>query len=112
MKRSTPGAHSETEQRVELRREPRLAADGEIRFSFRDAGFKAPSRQVRGRLMDRSKNGFRAQHECAELTAGQVVQYRIPGITKGKARVVWTRILGTGVETGFLILPEDVKPSR
>ena|SRR2546422_9867323 len=104
MKRSPGNPQSETSQRAELRREPRRAANGEVRFSFREAGSKLPPRHVLGRLMDRSSSGFRAQHDCPQLSTGQVVQFRLPDTPKGKARVVWTRIMGDGVETGFLIL--------
>ncbi|HKX00024.1 MAG TPA: PilZ domain-containing protein [Bryobacteraceae bacterium] len=90
---------------VENRREPRQPADGEIRLSFREPGPKTDPREVVGMLLDRSASGFRAQHGCAELISGQVVRFRAQGSFKGKARVVWTRILGDRVETGFVILP-------
>jgi len=94
-----------TANRQEQRRELRSAAAGEVRFSFSELGSGLGTREVRGRLMDVSKSGFRAQHDCSALTAGQVVQFRFIPRTRGQARVVWTRILEGYVETGFLILP-------
>ena len=90
---------------IEQRAEPRHAAQGEVWFSFDESGSaKGRSKEVRGKLLDRSTGGFRAEHDCAELTSGQVVRFRLPNSAKGKARVVWTRILEGRVETGFLIL--------
>ena len=94
-----------TANRQEQRREPRNAAAGEVRFSFNELGPGLGTREVKGRLMDVSASGFRAQHDCSALTAGQVVQFRFVPRTRGEARVVWTRILDGCVETGFLILP-------
>jgi len=89
----------ETEQRIEQRQEPRSAAGDDVYFLFGDA-----VRQVQGRLLDRSASGFRAEHDCTELTCGQMVQFHIQASTRGQARVVWTRILGARVETGFFIV--------
>lgn len=93
-----------TVNRQEQRRESRSAAAGEVRFSFSELGPGLGTREVRGRLMDVSTSGFRAQHDCSALTAGQVVQFRFIRRTHGQARVVWTRILEGCVETGFLII--------
>jgi hypothetical protein len=106
MKKPVETSKSDTGQHVEQRREPRRAAEGEIRFSFGQGGGRGHARDVRGMLLDRSASGFRAQHDCAELTSGQVVQFRLTPASKGHARVMWTRIMGDRVETGFLILPE------
>jgi hypothetical protein len=97
-----PGAlASHIEQRVE----PRHAAQGEVWFSFDEGGSaKGRAKEIRGRLLDRSASGFRAEHDCHELTSGQVVRFRLTPSVKGQARVVWTRILEGRVETGFLIL--------
>ena len=91
---------SETGQRVEQRREPRRAAVGEVIFQFGDA-----RKEVRARLVDRSTAGFRAEHDSSELTCGQLVEFQLEDSAKRVARVVWTRITGGRVETGFLILP-------
>jgi hypothetical protein len=105
MKRSAATSRSETGQRVEQRREPRRAAEGDLHLVLGDAGASFGSREVRGKLLDRSASGFRAQHDCPGLTCGQIVQFRLSASSKGQARVVWTRLLGNRVETGFLILP-------
>ncbi len=105
MKRSAEISNPEPDQRVEQRRERRRPASGEIYFSFAQGESKLGSKEVRGRLIDRSASGFRAEHDCAELTSGQVVRFRLAASFKGKARVVWTRIQADRVETGFTILP-------
>jgi len=102
MKRSAGTSKSGTGQHAEQRREPRQAGGGEIRLQF-GAGM-AKSDEVRAKLLDRSARGFRAQHDCFQLTCGQIVEFRLMA-AKGVARVVWTRILGDTVESGFLILP-------
>lgn len=91
---------SETGPRMEQRREPRRAAVGEVIFQFGDA-----RKEVRARLVDRSTTGFRAEHDSSELTCGQLVEFRFGASATTVARVVWTRIAGGRVETGFLILP-------
>jgi len=91
---------SETVLRVEQRREPRHAAVGEVVFQFGDA-----RKEVRARLIDRSTGGFRAEHDSTELTCGQLVEFQIDASARRVARVMWTRIAGGRVETGFLILP-------
>jgi len=100
MRKSAETPESETAQRVEQRREPRQAVDGEVRFLLGEG-----AKEVRGKLLDRSASGFRAEHNCPELTCGQLVQFRFQASSKGVARVVWTRICAGRVETGFLIIP-------
>jgi hypothetical protein len=41
-------------------------------------------------------------HDCAALTAGQYVAFAHVE-AKGRARVVWTRILDDSVESGFVV---------
>jgi hypothetical protein len=90
---------------VEQRAETRHVVQGEVRFTFDEGGSaKGGSKEIRGKLLDRSTSGFRAEHDCPGLTSGQVVRFRITASSHGTARVVWTRILGERVETGFLIL--------
>jgi hypothetical protein len=81
------------------RTEDRFDADGEVTLSFDDP---AP-RQLAGRLLDYSTRGFRAAHSWARLENGQVVEFR-HGTASGRARVMWNRIVGDAVETGFLVL--------
>jgi hypothetical protein len=80
------------------RREPRRAADGEVKVWFG----KPRSLVIEGRLVDVSASGFRMAHEYAALEAGQMVDFSHLEAS-GRARVVWTRIAGTRVETGFLV---------
>lgn len=104
MKRSAGTSKSGTGQHAEQRREPRRAAAGEVRFQLGAGMSNSGEGEVRAKLLDRSARGFRAQHGCSQLTCGQVVEFRLMA-AKGMARVVWTRILGDTVESGFLILP-------
>jgi hypothetical protein len=82
----------------ENRREPRRSADGEVRVWFG----QPRALVIEGRLVDVSSSGFRMAHEYTALEAGQVVEFSHP-VAKGRARVVWTRIAGARVETGFLV---------
>lgn len=101
VKKSAGASESETAQRGERRREPRRAAADEVLFQFGDV----PKKQVRAKLVDRSASGFRAAHQSPELACGQLVEFRLGSSAKRVARVVWTRISGERVETGFFILP-------
>ncbi len=84
---------------TEKRCEPRLAIQGSIRIRL-----EGPvEREILGRLMDISSNGFRAVHTHAALTKGEVVRFEHPN-AKGRARVIWNRITAETIETGFLIL--------
>jgi hypothetical protein len=53
--------------------------------------------------MDYSTNGFRAVHAYAALHTGQVVDFQ-HSVAVGKARVMWNRIAGDRVETGFFVI--------
>ena len=92
-------APSKTMAAIDRRAEERYNAEGEVSFSFDD-----PSRQeITGRLADYSNSGFRAIHAYPALHTGQVVEFRHT-VSVGKARVMWNRIQGNSVETGFLVL--------
>ena len=95
---------SATDQRVEQRREPRQSGAGEVRFLIAVSGANTGLTEIHGQVLDRSASGFRAEHGFAGLTCGQIVEFRINGSAKRQARVVWTRIMGARVETGFFIL--------
>lgn len=83
----------------EKRREARREASGQVHVTSID-----PQRlEIDGRLMDVSANGFRMAHACASLQSGQVVEFAHPE-AKGRARVMWNRILAGGVESGFLVV--------
>jgi len=88
----------------EKRRELRRTSTGDLALVFADTNAISGLREVPGRLLDQSKKGFRAEHGFPGLTCGQMVQYRLPASTAGRARVIWTRIVGGHVESGFLIV--------
>lgn len=81
------------------RRERRRPAAGQVILWVDDP---APL-EIRGRLVDTSPSGFRAEHDCATLATGVQVRFQ-HGQKKGKARVMWNRIQGGGVESGFLVV--------
>ena len=86
---------------TDLRREPRRSVHGAVMVRF---GAPQPF-VIHGKLVDLSASGFRMAHECAQLEAGQVVEFS-HGYAAGQARVVWNRIHGQRVETGFLVVGE------
>jgi hypothetical protein len=95
----------ETRQRVEQRREPRMPASGAVDILLGEGGEKSALKRIHARLLDRSASGFRAEHDCAELSGGQLVRFRLRAAPMAQARVVWTRIEGRRIESGFRILP-------
>ena len=95
MRSNPPG----TEER---RAAPRHKAQGVVTLHPRNCAGEA----IAGRLVDISRSGFRALHHAQALTAGQDVEFEI-GERPGSARVIWTRISGGRVESGFLILGEN-----
>ena len=48
------------------------------------------------------------RHSHQPLGSGHIVEFAY-GSVKGRARVVWTRILSDHVESGFLILPPAMR---
>ncbi|PWU01187.1 MAG: hypothetical protein C5B51_23505 [Terriglobia bacterium] len=58
---------------------------------------------MRGSLLDASAHGFQARHDCPSLAAGQVVVFQ-HALAAGRAQVVWTRIAGEQVQSGFRYL--------
>lgn len=87
------------------RNESRKAVEGAISLVVAGMGAKAGPSEVRGRLVDHSANGFRMEHSFAGLSCGQMVQCRFDDSSPKTARVVWTRIHGERVESGFFVLP-------
>ena len=83
----------------ERREEPRFPAKAEVRLRTEAAASPA----VKGTVIDTSASGFRARHDCYDLTSGQIVTFE-HRLAAGRARIVWTRIVGDVVESGFLIL--------
>ena len=81
------------------RAEQRFTIGGELLLSFDDP----VHHEFRAELLDYSKSGFRAAHEYSALSTGQVVRFQRL-VAWGQAKVVWNRILGEKVETGFVVL--------
>ena len=61
---------------------------------------------VKGTLVDVSPSGFRARHDSFNLRSGETVHFEHSGLT-GRARIMWTLIVGDAVEAGFLILSKS-----
>jgi hypothetical protein len=95
-------AETDTPGGAERRGAPRYAAKGPIRLTLQGP----PPRVIDGQLVDQSVSGFRAQHSSRLLDSGTTVDFAGEA-RAGRARVVWTRIVGGRVESGFLILPEE-----
>ena len=85
---------------LEKRTEPRFAAAGSVSLDTDEPGFPPT---LDGELVDVSASGFRARHSCPAFHTGLEVHFR-HHLAQGRARVVWNRILGGAVETGFLVL--------
>ncbi len=85
----------------ERRKQERRKADASVSFWW----YESIRREAQGTLVDASAGGFRARHEHPDLVSGQVVGYR-QGTVEGSARVVWTRIAGDVVESGFMVLED------
>ncbi len=84
---------------LERRRKERQAAEGEVVLFLEDP----KPVWIRGRLVDVNATGFRAGHQYTTLRAGQLVTFR-HAFAQGLARVVWNRVIGNLVESGFQIL--------
>ena len=84
---------------ADKRREARREASGNVRVTFTNP----EPLEIDGTLIDVSSSGFRMKHGCQSLRSGQVVEFAHVE-AKGRARVIWNRILDGGVETGFLLL--------
>ena len=84
--------------RVDRRKEARRPVQADVHFFTEDASVESD-----GQLVDLSNSGFRASHQTFTLRSGQIVRFQ-HAHAQGLARVMWTRILGSHVESGFLIL--------
>jgi len=85
----------------ERRTEGRSVACGSVKL--RPDGFAGTAQAL---LLDQSAHGFRARHGFKGLTNGQIVDFEHDGAA-GRARVVWTRIAGDQVESGFLLATSE-----
>ncbi len=81
------------------RREIRRPLAGRVTLAFEDP----LPRRLEAELVDVSASGFRCRHRCGDLRTGQAVRFRHPA-AEGEARVMWTRIVASGIESGFLLL--------
>ena len=90
-----PPGHPE-ERRKHTRRE----AQGVIFLHILESDSR--STEIRASLLDLSASGFRASHTSTELCSGQEVAFYHDG-EEGTAKVVWTRIVGQSVESGFVV---------
>jgi hypothetical protein len=88
-----------TKDGAEHRRERRHSASGPVVIQF---GYPQ-TREVHGLLIDLSASGFRMSHACNTLETGQTVVFSHRE-AHGNARVVWNRIVGELVETGFFVI--------
>lgn len=104
MKRTATATKLQTSGRGNKRKDQRDTVAGNIALVFADTNATTGLREVQGYLLDHSARGFRAEHEYPGLTCGQMVQYHLPASSAGQARVVWTRINGARVESGFFIV--------
>ncbi len=86
----------------ERRREDRVSTEGRLRL-WTGLPLTPPVEAV---LIDASRGGFRARHQCASLCPGDTVrlQWKEDMV---HAKVVWTRVLCGAIESGFHILPES-----
>ena len=83
----------------ERRSEPRRPVAGEVLFFVDDS----ESSRVAGTLLDVSESGFRAVHRHLTLSTGTVVRFEHT-FKAGRAKVVWNRVLGGEIQSGFSIL--------
>ena len=88
---------------IDRRQSERHAADGEVVLLPESPQLV----ELRGNLLDVSETGFRVGHNCMTLASGQIVAF-VHATGCGKARVVWNRVHGQSVETGFVILPHSL----
>lgn len=85
----------------ERRKHARTAARGEVTLRF-----DGLPEEIKAVCVDESETGFRARHRNLASTGNQQVHFQT-NTRSGTARVVWNRILGQEVESGFLIMEFD-----
>lgn len=87
---------------IERRQAPRETANGPVRLEL-----GPPLRRViEGQLVDVSATGFRVDHSDAGLASGDRVHYSHER-GSGQAQVVWTRIVGGKISSGFLVTSQS-----
>src|SRR5712691_8897081 len=86
-------------QKQERRTEPRRKAEGLVFLTARTSG--TPALVISAFLMNLSESGFCASYTSKELSPGREVAFCHDG-GLGVAKVVWTRVLGQEVQSGFV----------
>jgi hypothetical protein len=86
-------------QIIERRKKERRQTEGEVLLF---SGLPTPT-EIRGRLADVSHSGFRAVHKDKTLCPGGQFNFR-HAFAEGLAQLIWNRIVGDHVESGFRIL--------
>lgn len=81
------------------RSEARISLRGTVVLSLDDP----LHRDIPALLVDTSKSGFRAAYDYPALSFGQVVTFQHVA-AQGNARVMWTRIVGVTIESGFAVI--------
>ena len=84
------------------RSEGRHPGGGEVGLTLETA----QGLEVQGTLVDHSPSGFRTAHDSAALWVGREVEFEHT-FAKGRARVIWNRVAGNGIHTGFLVIKES-----
>ncbi len=82
----------------ELRGEDREICRGDVHLSIDESGQKFPVE-----LVDVSSNGFRVRHSDPRLQPGREVRFQHL-IFRGRAKVVWTALVGGQTQSGFQIV--------
>ncbi len=85
---------------ADRRAEPRWETRGEVRL---EPDEDTCGGVVVAELLDLSRSGFRAHYAIPSLVSGQRVAFHRQDAS-GTAIVVWSRVLGRDVESGFLVL--------
>lgn len=82
------------------RREPRFSAAGSVRLYSE----RFDVLRLEGHLLDESESGFRLIHSDPSLPRNEDFRFEAAHL-RGRARVVWNRILSAGhVESGFYVI--------
>lgn len=81
----------------ELRSEDREIYRGDVQLTLDESG------QFPAELVDVSSNGFRVRHSDPRLQPGREVRFQ-HRIFAGRAKVLWTALVGGQTQSGFQIL--------
>jgi PilZ domain-containing protein len=81
----------------ELRSEDREIYRGDVHLTLDESG------QFAAELVDVSSNGFRVRHSDPRLQPGREVRFQ-HRIFAGRAKVLWTALVGGQTQSGFQIL--------